>query len=229
MICRLPYFLFPLFTFLTLLSTTSGTGAAELPPTMRVIEVKKIDPKPDPMSFDSEPVSYWCAGSGHGRIDMAPDDKNGMHELIIMNDPNVWMIDLNSKSGRHIVDHSPPLVVHFQVFGPTIPFEKGKPNLEFANEVEYFKYRNAKVSAGPTLAGRKTISYECTVEGKKLSLLTDTSARPLRITYSGADAHEILEYLRYDEVPSDAAYFEAPAGIKIAEEESLQRPDEPKR
>ncbi len=208
---------------------TRAPAAAELPPTMKVIEVRKVDPKPDPMSVESEPVSYWYAGSGHGRVELPRDDKNGTYELIIMNDPNVWMIDLISKSGRHIVDHNPPLVVHFQIFGPNVPFEKGKPNLEFANEIDYFKYKQATVSVGPRLKGKETKSYDCTVNGKKLSLLTDESDRPLRITYTDAESHETLEYLRYDEVPSDPAFFEVPAGIKIAEEESLQQPDETKR
>ena len=194
---------------------------------MKVIEVKKIDPKPDPMSFESEPVLYWYAGSGHGRVETAPDRKNGTHELMILNDPNIWRIDLVNHSARHMVDHNPPLVVHFQIFGPGIPFEKGKPNLEFGREIEYFKYKQARVSVGPKVDGVDTKLFEVSIEDKKIVLLTDKSDKPLRITFSDAVSTETLQYLRYDEVPSDHAFFEVPAGIKVSEGESLQQSSEP--
>lgn len=211
-----------LFAFVFLVGALSSV-ASEMPTTMKVIKVRRIEPKPEPGSFDGEPVSYWVCGTGHGRMEAEPE--GDLQMLMIMSDPNIWMINLVSKTGRHIVDHRPPLIVHFSIFGPALPSEKGKPQLDLGHEVDFFRANSANMS-DTELNGKKARKYEVVLEGKRAFLLTDLSDVPLQVGLADDKETTLLEYVTYREVSTDPAFFRVPEGIEVAPEESLQEQQE---
>ena len=80
--------------------------AQEVPKTMTKITTKVVEPKPT-SSFLAQGKTMWRAGTKYARIEEAPDTANGIHGLLIVNEPDAWMINLFEKSGRHMVDPGP--------------------------------------------------------------------------------------------------------------------------
>jgi hypothetical protein len=76
----------------------------ESPKTMRKISIRAVEPKQEPDSFEAQPKVTWRAGNRYARVADAPDPKAHIHGLLIINEPNVWLINLYDKSVKQIVD-----------------------------------------------------------------------------------------------------------------------------
>ena len=46
------------------------------------------------MSFATKPKTMYRAGNGHCRTEESPDIEQGLHGLMIVNEPDVWMLNL---------------------------------------------------------------------------------------------------------------------------------------
>src|SRR5258708_1019428 len=88
----------------------------ETPKTMMKLSIRLIEPVPETGSFAAQPRTLWRAGTKYARIAEAPDLEKRVHELIILNEPDAWMINLADKSGKHVVDSGSSLDVHLPIF-----------------------------------------------------------------------------------------------------------------
>ena len=50
------------------------------------------------------------------RIQEALDSANGIHGLIVVAEPNIWMVNLYDHTGKHIVDPGPSLLAKAPIF-----------------------------------------------------------------------------------------------------------------
>src|SRR6266404_674209 len=107
-----------LFIMATMLFVILLTGAScqETPKTMTKISMRLIEPAQEYGSFAAQPKIIWRVGVKYARIAEAPDFENHVHSLTIINEPDVWMINLTDKSGKHIVDSGPTMEVHLPIF-----------------------------------------------------------------------------------------------------------------
>src|SRR6202022_269103 len=119
--------------------------AQEVPKTMTKITTKVVEPKPT-SSFLAQGKTMWRAGTKYARIEEAPDTANGIHGLLIVNEPDAWMINLFEKSGRHMVDPGPTFNPRLPVFDATTGASPKVMELEFGREFEFFTKNNAKQS-----------------------------------------------------------------------------------
>ena len=88
----------------------------ETPKSMTRIATRVVEPEPEPGSFAAQTKTCWRAGTKYARIAEAPDAQHHIHALIIIKEPNLWMINLADKSGRHVVDPGPRWMFTFRSF-----------------------------------------------------------------------------------------------------------------
>src|ERR1700748_3900173 len=114
-------------------------GSAE--PTVIKIVARFISPQIAPDSFAAKPKTSYIAGDRYARIEEEPDPANRIHALIIVNEPDSWMINLIDHSGRHIVDPGPTFVVHHNILEREAPKEFA--SFEFGKEIAFMRTHKA--------------------------------------------------------------------------------------
>jgi hypothetical protein len=194
------------------------------PATMTKIEVRLQSPDAPEGSFATLPKTMYRAGDGYCRIEEAPDTKNGIHGLLIVNEPDAWMVNLLSNSARHVVDPGPTFYCHLPIFqddknNPASDPKMRISNLEFGRELQYFTAMGAVPSEGPVLQGQQTTKYAVQLgESTAVMLFTyGPSNHPLAVISKRGEKHDIFWYSGYGSVPFDGKLFAKPASVKIEE------------
>src|ERR1700749_2048865 len=99
------------------LGAASPAAAAVCAPARLVhIVTTETTPGIDPSSFDALPKSLYREGATRSRLEEQQDDKNRVHGLAVIDEPNIWMANLYDRTGRHIVDPGPVFNTHAVVF-----------------------------------------------------------------------------------------------------------------
>lgn len=207
-----------------------GTLAQQAHKEMVHIKIKLIDPAPAAGTFAAEPKEYWRSGKVFARMAEGPDYKfqptpkskpMSIQQLMIINEPDIWLLDLMSKKGKHIVDPGPTFVVHMNMFDKTLP-ELGK--LEYGGELAFFKEHSARAFDGPAVNGKPTTKFELTLSEHQLTLLVDKSNNPVRMTWiNPAKKSYTLEYMVYEMTKFDPSLFKLPSGFQM-QEIKVQKP-----
>lgn len=186
---------------------------------MMKITTRLMSPKSAPGSFSSQAKTCWRAGTKYARVAEAPDLHNRIHELVVVNEPDVWIINLFDKSGKHIVDSGPTFDAELPIFDLPEGSKTRLSKLEFGREMNFMSKNGAKLSPGENFEGRPTARYDLVVDGRKLTLWTDIKTKaPVRISLVGDGQTQTIEYLAYDDgLPFDPPLFQPPAGINLTE------------
>jgi hypothetical protein len=200
--------------------SSSGTDTDNNPATMQRITLRYVADDIDPDSFAAQPRTCYRAGNLFGRIEEAPDKKLGLHGLIVIKCPDVWMVNLIDNSGKHIIDRSPPSTVHLPIISSGPKLYK---TLEFGRELEFFRSNGATPNAGPVIDKQKTTAYKYGDDLVETELLVDDKDKPLRLIITSPNGKRTLEYLAYETVPFSAQKFERPDNIAFAEIDPVER------
>ncbi len=188
----------------------------EPPRTMTKISTRALEPRPKTGSFSAQAKTLWRAGTKYARIAEAPDPPNRIHALVVVNEPDAWVINLFDKSGRHIVDPGPTFNTHVPIFEAAPGAKTKMAEVEFGRELEFFTQNNARHSPGEAVNGRPTERYEVTIGDNRFVLWTDThSKKPVRVSCIQGNQTQTFEYLAYEELKFDPSLFQPPAGIAI--------------
>ena len=176
-------------------------------------------------SFAAKPKTSYRAGSGYCRVEELPDEERGIHGLVIINEPDIWVVNLLAKAARHYLDPGPKFNCRLLMFAsledakaaknPTTPaFE-----LEFGQELAYFKAKGAVPEQGPILQGKPTRSYSVTSGGLQFLLFTTGAPeRPWAIVRQRGNARDIYWYIAYEQLPFDPKLFSRPKDVKMEEQ-----------
>lgn len=198
--------------------------AQEAPQTMTkiVVRLEATDVPAD--GFAAKPKTMYRAGMGYCRIEELPDEKNGIHGLMIINEPDTWMVNLFTKTAQHVPDPGPTFNCRMPifVFGEEVKSgqDMNKPmmGLEFGRELAYFEARKAKATEGPVLQGKSTTAYITKVGDSQLLLFTvGAPEHPWAIVRQHGDAREMYWYTTYEKLPFDSRLFDKPSDVKIEE------------
>jgi hypothetical protein len=152
-----------------------------------------------------------------------PDVEHGIHGLLIVNEPDAWLVNLMSNTGHHSVDPGHTFNCHMPVFGSTqIASTSGGKDplseLEFGQEIDYFRARGALTGAGPVLRGEHTNAYAAQIGNAQVFLFTTgTPERPWALARKQGDQKEIFWYGSYEQIPFEPKLFARPEGVKIEE------------
>lgn len=209
---------------LLLLFATAGPVRAQpecAPTGMIRIETVNISPGLSGHGFATRPKVLYRAGSLRIRIEEAPDPEQGLHLLAVISAPDVWFVNLATKTGRHIVDPDPTPGAHAPVLVGELPsnFPDDFRNLEFGCENEFFASRQAK-QIPHEAAGRKLTKHVLTHRKWRLTLVTgadDPSPQALLLSRRNkvVFALRYMSYMHSDQV--DQELFTRPEGTQFTE------------
>ncbi len=209
-----------LFLFATLLCEVSS--AQEDPATMTRLLVWVQRPDIPKDSFAAQPKRMFRAGNKYCRTEEAPDMENGIHGLMIVNEPDIWMVNRSDQTAAHMVDPGPTFNCRMPIFAgrarSKADLKKPLMLLEFGREVAFFKAINAEQSEGPLLTGSPTIAHTTQVDDTELIMITTVEPhipRAIVGVYNGV--RETYWYNEYSVVPFEAKLFAEPPGVKIRE------------
>ncbi len=190
--------------------------------TVTKIVIHVTAPEMQPDSFAAKPKTVWRMGRKCGRIQEEPDKATGMHGLMICNEPHAWMINLQDKSGRHIVDRDPAGEFHVPIVISGNPPQPVKPleSFELGEEFKYLKAKGVKATGSASVAGQNCDRYEVEVADFRVILFSAAGTEvPRRVeVFKDGKRFEEIHYDAYEtKIPPDMSLFEPPKGISIVE------------
>jgi hypothetical protein len=199
-------------------------GQSAPPQTMTKIVVRFESPDVPPTSFAALPKTMYRAGTRYCRIEELPDTEHDIHGLIIISEPDIWLVNRLNKTIKHQVDPGPTFNCHLPIFvdsyDPKSASDKNNPliGLEFGREFAYFMEKRAISTPGPTLQGKSTKAYIIEIGQSELLLFTSgTPERPVALARESGTKREVYWYGSYDEIPFDVTLFAKQEGLKIEE------------
>jgi hypothetical protein len=207
---------------LLLLVATTTLTADDIPKTMTKIEAHLEAPDVVAGSFSAKPKLIYRAGARYCRLEEAQDTENKIHGLLIVNEPDVWMVNLYDKSAQHMVDPGPTFNCRLPIFGSVDSKDEAGmlyQDLQFGSELKFFKKMGAAGQPGPDEGGKKTTRYAIEIGNTRFVMLTINAPneRPLVVARAVGDKGEVFVYTVYDEIPFDPKFFAKPETIKISE------------
>ncbi len=189
---------------------------------MTKLVVRLQSPDAPEGSFASHPKTMYRAGTRYCRVEELPDPEHGIHGLVIINEPDTWLVNLMTKAAKHQVDHGPTFNCRLPIFilGEEVKSEAdmhgGLMELEFGRELSFFTDKGATSQPGPTLQGKTTKAYKVESGDSQLLLFTSgTPEKPVAVARQHGDKRDIYWFGSYEEVPFDGKLFAKPEGIKI--------------
>lgn len=206
--------------------------AQDMPKTMTKMEVILQSPDAPQGSFAAKPKVMYRAGTQYCRVEEQPDPDKGIHGVLIINEPDFWLVNLFSKTAQHGVDRGPSFNCRMPVFSEgelKSASEEGKQTkeLEFGRELQFFKNRGAVSQPGPVLQTKQTTAYKLEVGDLILGLFTyGNPERPLALMRGRGDKNDIFWYSGYGQVDFDPKLFAKPENVKI--EDIKPEPLDPK-
>jgi hypothetical protein len=197
--------------------------AQDIPKTMTKLTVQLDGPGIPKDSFVRKPKTIYRATNQYCRVEEAVDTEQHIQALLILNEPDAWMLNLLDKTGRHVVDPGPTFNCHLPVFSGPLPdsdddVDYSKLGLEFGRELEFFKGKNARVQKGQVLQHQETTMYFIELGKTRLALFVyGPNDFPLALGRTCNEKGEIFWYSSYGQVSFDPKLFAKPEGVSISE------------
>ncbi len=218
--------------------TTAKTSQAEepdqtrknpfTPKTMTKIVVRLESAEVREGSYAAKPRTFYRGAERFCRVEEAADPDNDIAGVVIMAEPDVWMVNLATKQGRHMVVPGPRC--RLPIF--TLDEIKSAPDLkqplldlEFGREVAFFKKKAGQPQAGPMLQGKPTNLYTVKLGDLEILLFSGGSPEvPLAVVLKKASGEYTYAYDSYEELPFNAKLFSKPDGVAIRERAVANKP-----
>ena len=202
---------------IVLLVGANASAADCTPAQMIKIRYSNDVPGADPRSFAKQPKTLYRLGAKYGLIEELPDEPNRIHGLIVVSEPDIWIVNLAQNTGQHLVDGGPTYFFRAPVLSDAgSAFLSG---LEFGCELAYMRAAGATASKR-TSAGRPSWEYGVSRDAEAIIVTTDPdSERPRTVRFVRA-GKEILtvRYLEYQPgLATNLQLFRKPTGIAFQE------------
>jgi hypothetical protein len=172
-------------------------------------------------SFAAKAKVFYRAADRYCRIEEAADPEHGIHNLMIINEPDYWRVNLVSKTAQHGIDPGPTFNCHLPIFAYGNPQSLDKDTkevreLEFGREREFFENKGAVAEAGPVLFQHETTIYKVQVGAATLTLfLAKSPELPIAVSLKRGEKSDIFLYSQYARMEFDPKLFGKPEGVKI--------------
>lgn len=193
--------------------------AACEPSRMVRIVTRVVGPSVPAGSFAAKPKTLYRLGARYGRVEELPNPASGLHLLVVVNEPDVWMVNRVDRTGQHMVDKGPTYNFRAVIFD-----EEGMPlllqTLELGCEGKFLKENGAKPTGGASVRGRACASWVVNAGALRVEVCLDTiTQKPLRVVVSRSGAVLMnMEYDSYeDDLAPDLTLFERPTGVRFVE------------
>jgi hypothetical protein len=200
----------------TLIATVQLLAECKTEKMVRIV-VRDISGEITPDSFKRKPRAIFRVGTKMGRIEEAPDPARGLHGLLIVNEPDAWLVNQVAKSGKHMLDPGPTFVFRAPVFwAPGMP--EWLKDLEFGCELAFMQSRQRGPVVLRELGGAPVREYQATEGSHKLIVLVgrdDKKPRTISLFEEGK-LTRALQYDSYEEgLAIDVNLFRPPKWVTI--------------
>ena len=197
------------------LALAGAPAAAEVcaPASLTKVVTRSVGPDIAPGTFRAAPVTLYRQGDRFVRIEEAADPAKGIHLLSVVAEPEIWMVNLADRTGRHIVDPGPSLIAHAPIVaGQGVPPEFAE--LEFGCEAAFAERRG--YDAGTRQVGGTLAKIRAVVIGShRLEVLLSSQGAPVEVAYYRGERTILV--IRYDayqtRLPDTPELFRRPEGI----------------
>jgi hypothetical protein len=170
-------------------------------------------------SFASQPLVMYRAGSERMRVEEAPDTANRIHQLMVGNWPDTWIVNLLDKTGQHVKDDSPVPGIHAPVImgDPAMGIPATWNDLEYGCEWSFFEIM--KATQTPT-DKHDMIKHQISDGAWRLTMVTANNTRKPWMMILAKDGKVVwaIRYTAYDHQEAvDQALFAKPEGITFTD------------
>jgi hypothetical protein len=198
----------------TLLLSTLLLAAQAADDKMLYVEYRLAGKQIAANSFDAQIKKVWRIGNEYLRFEDAPNPATKIHGLIIVAEPDIWVVDRNSNEARHTVDPGPNYKVHFPLLASE-PSDKLR-ELEFGREVEYFRANGALELPIQEVDGVKCKPLRLEIDDREVTLCLKTDDTPLQILVKSSQYEYAMRFLRYEpQRKPDKSLFAPPPGVQL--------------
>ena len=165
-------------------------------------------------SFDAQTKKVWRIGKEFLRFEDAPNPQTNIHGLIIVAEPDIWIVDRKTNQAQHTLDPGPILKIDFPLFASeTIPKLR---ELEFGHELEYFQANDAKQLPAQEVDGIRCKLLRLEMEDRVVTLFLKTDDTPLQIVVKSPEYEYAMRFLRYEpDRKPDKLLFQLPPGVQL--------------
>lgn len=189
-------------------------------PTSMVKVVTSLDVPGTPDGhFVRVPKTLYRYGDGLGRVEESFNPETGLHLLIVVAEPHVWMVDRATGQGKYQRDPGPTYFFRARLFGDPSIRSALISSLEFGCEMAWLVAAGATRTQAnhPALGLIERLEYR---EGQEMVYLYTRSGLPVRLELlRSGRLHIGVEYLQYEsDLPLNRSLFERPAGIEFSGE-----------
>ncbi|HVY04337.1 MAG TPA: hypothetical protein VHB46_00045 [Burkholderiales bacterium] len=201
--------------FLALLSflvLVSPARAAE--DKMLYVEYRLAGPRIAADSFDAQVKKVWRMGDNFLRFEDAPNPMTKIHGLIIVAEPDIWVVDRKTSTAQHTTDPGPNYKVHF----PLLASETSEKlrELEFGQEARYFQENGAKSLPAKEVDGLRCRLLQLVIDDHEVTLFLKPDDTPLQVVVKSPDYEYAVRFLRYEpDHRPDKSLFQVPADAKV--------------
>ena len=165
-------------------------------------------------SFDAQTKKVWRIDRKYLRFEDAPNPRTKVHGLIIVAEPDIWIVDRNTNQAEHTVDPGPNFKIHFPLFASDTS-EKLR-QLEFGSEPEYFRENDAQELPAQSVDGFKCKLLRLAFDGREVTLFLKTNDTPLQIVVKSPEYEYTMRFLRYEpDRKPDKLLFQLPPGVQL--------------
>lgn len=163
-------------------------------------------------AFATKPKVMYRAGNKYGRIEEAESPSENLQLMIVVNEPDVWVVNRSTMQGQHMIDHGPT----FDFRAPVISDFKSKHwnAFEFGCEESFMKASGTK----PVTDVAGNLRYTHEAEGRKATLYLSRDHSPRRVEIVTPKGTYALKYLQYEWLDLDPKLFERPGKVEYTEE-----------
>lgn len=193
--------------------------AAPAAPMIRLV-TRDVSPDVPRGSFGAKPKTLYRVGEKYGRLEEEADPEGGIHGLIVVSEPRVWMVNLADMTGQRVTDPGPSFVFRAPII-PQATRGPPPPMLEFGMEYEFMKAHGAKPKV-LVVGGKRQEALVARVDGYVITLAGDRAAeRPSRVKVEQKGKTLIeLDYLEYGrDLAPRMELFVPPAGVRFRDAE----------
>jgi len=186
-----------------------------VPEKMVKVVLRDVTPGIDRASFAAKPKTLYRWGSKYGRTEEALDSRLKIHGLIVVNEPDLFMVNLATRTGQHIVDTGEPYHFHAPIVGGADDPVAIK-EMEFGCEIDFMKAHGAGPVRQGMLDGRAVDQYEIAIDAYRVVLsVTPRDARPVGFSlYEREKLRYDMRYLEYtNDLEPRPRLFQRPEGI----------------
>jgi hypothetical protein len=198
-------------------ATFCSIALGESKPRITKIVIRYTAPDLTANSSGSRPKTMYLAGDRYARIDEVGDAEG--NNTIIVNEPDIWLFDSQSKLGRHTRNSGPDLTVHNPILGPDGPGDLF--DFEFGHEIAFLDRVKAKSVGSEKIGSVNCVTRELKAQNYVVIVDIDQSRNsPVEIkTFRDGKLTFKISYLSYETgMVFEPSLFEPPKAISFVDQ-----------